>query len=108
MSAFSNTMGVNEIEMTITARAFCPLGKDGYTNNFTILFLPNEVIPDYLDIEKWVNENIIESQVLTIEDSVSVIFKYLNDTYKPKFLTVHSYVDDAVHFPVKVTKHLQV
>ena len=103
MTAFKNTMHVNEIEMKIVARSYCPLGQDGYTNRFTVLFSPNEVIPDYIDVEKWVQKNITESSVLTIEDSVSLLYNYLNDTYKPMFLTITSEVDDAAHFPVKVT-----
>lgn len=104
MSAFANTMEIDEITMSISAKAYCPLGKDNYTNQFSIMFEPQDTIPDYIDIEIWVKEHINESKVLTIEDSVHELYEYLLVNYNPSSLKVTSSVDDAAHFPVKVTK----
>lgn len=117
---FKNTQKISKIVFSPKepSHCLCPLGqlfcdktaKKGkkallphYTNNFTIEFTPGEVICDYLDVEDWIREN-IDNETLTIEDSVAMLYGYLETTYKPAHLKVTSDVYDALHGPATVTK----
>lgn len=99
----------------------CPLGqlycdelaKNGskkmlphYTNNFKITLIPDKVICDYLDIEKWIQTN-LNDETLTIEDSVYKLYNFIYSEYSPKYLLVESFVNDALHGEVTVMKESQ-
>lgn len=98
-----NTYGISSINFSPTAKCFCPLGKDWYTNNFDVTFVPDEHIPDYCEVDKWIDENINRKELI-IEAAVAALYDYLNDTYAPHTLVVSSHVKDAKHCPVKATK----
>ena len=117
---FENKQGITEIifRPKNACHNLCPLGqlycdelaKDGskpmlphYTNKFTIHFYPGKVICDYLDVEKWIHDN-LNDETLTIEDAVSLLFNHVNETYEPAHLVVESFVDDALHGEVLVRK----
>lgn len=117
---FENKQGITEIifRPKNACHNLCPLGqlycdelaKKGdkpmlphYTNKFTIHFYPGKDICDYLDVEKWIHEN-LNDETLTIEDAVSMLFNHVFDTYKPAHLVVESFVDDALHGEVLVRK----
>jgi len=120
MGMFKNTQKISSITFRPknSCHNLCPLGqlycdelaKDGskpllphYTNQFTIDFVPGEFVCDYIDVEKWIDQN-LNNETLIIEDCVAMLFDYINTTYKPKWLQVESFVDDALHGPVKVTR----
>lgn len=112
MPSFLNIQGISVIEMHCKMRGFCPLGDDYYTNQFKVTFKPGTQIPDYCDVENFLlaNEKLIyhkefnpHGKKLIIEDSVDLLYEHLQQ-YKPLFLRVESYVDDAAHFPVLVVK----
>ena len=120
MGTFKNIQNISEIVFRPknACHNLCPLGqlycdelsKNGskpmlphYTNKFTITFTPGEVICDYLDVEKWIQNN-LNDETLTIEDAVSKLFDYLEEEYNPAHLIVESYVDDALHGAVNVKK----
>jgi len=120
MGMFKNTQKISEIvfEPKEVCHNLCPLGqlwcdeqvKNGdrprlahYTNHFKIHMVPGDLICDYLDVEKWIRDNLNDSTIV-IEDAVSKLFDYLDSTYKPKHLKVESYVDDAIHGPVTVVR----
>lgn len=120
MAMFKNDQKISKIVFSPKepCHNFCPLGQlycneiaqEGekpklahYTNHFTITFYPNALICDYCDVEKWVRNN-LNDRDLIIEDCVSMLFDYINDTYKPKYLLVESFVDDAVHGPVTISR----
>lgn len=121
---FKNKQGISKIVFSpkFPCHNECPLGqlvcdaeakakgkepkKAHYTNNFTVTFIPNRVICDYCDIEAWIAEN-LNDKLLIIEDVVEKLFTYIYDTYKPKYLRVESFVQDAIHGPVTVTKETQ-
>lgn len=119
MGMFKNTQQISQIIFEPkTTHNFCPLGqiycdelaKDGskpllphYTNHFRITFSPDEIICDYIDVEKWI-ANKINNENLIIEDAVANLYDYIYNTYKPAYLKVETYVDDAMHGAVTVIK----
>ena len=122
MGMFQNTQKITKIVFEPkSTHNFCPLGqlycdkmaKNGskpslphYTNHFKITFIPDTILCDYVDVEEWIHEK-INDETLIIEDCVSMLFDYINDTYKPSYLKVESYVPDAVHGPVTIERETQ-
>ena len=119
MGMFKNTQKITKIVFEPkTTHNFCPLGqlycdeleKQGspkmlphYTNHFKITFCPGELVCDYIDVEKWIART-INDKTLIIEDAVSMLFDYIMETYKPKYLLVETYVNDAMHGAVTVMR----
>lgn len=97
----SNDYGVKSITMYPSAKCYCPLGKDWYTNEFEVKMQVKDAIPDYCEVEAWLDEN-IRGKSLIIEEAVSKFRQYLEGTYSPASLMVSSSVCDALHFPVVV------
>ena len=102
MPQFKNSMGISEISFEMKTRNFCPLGQDFYTNQFEVNFEPGAMIPDYCDIQERINAEVGGAD-LSIETAVAQVYQIV-DQYEPLSLTVLSYADDAVHFPVIVKK----
>lgn len=102
MSAFANTMGIDEIEFKMKTRNFCPLGQDYYTNQLAVSILVGEIVPDYCVVQKDINEQVNQKE-LSIEDAVAKVGEIISE-YEPLAAVIESYADDAVHFPVKVKK----
>lgn len=98
-----NEFGIKSIIVESTAKCYCPLGNDWYTNQFTVEFNPGEYIPDYCEMDNWIAVN-INGQTMIIEAAVDKLYSYLIETYKPNDLYVESYVDDARHSTVTVCK----
>lgn len=98
-----NTYGIRTIAITAEAKCFCPIGKDWYTNHFSIDFVPNELIPDYCEVDKFIEGN-INGHHLIIEEAVNILHSYMKDTYAPSLVEVTSSVDDAKHCNVTVIK----
>ena len=96
-----NEYGVKRIIMYPEAICYCPLGNDWYTNKFEVMMKVNDVIPDYCEVEKWLDKN-IRGKSLIIEDALEKFRKYLTETYSPAFIEITSSVEDAKHFPVRV------
>ena len=120
MAMFVNTQKISYIKFRPRngCHNICPLGQEyvnrntpegkvrvpaHYTNFFTSEMQCGELVPDYCDIEDWINDN-LSNQTLIIEDCVDMLYNYVYDTYKPITLQVTSKVDDAVHGPVEVVK----
>ena len=120
MGMFKNTQGINKIVFSPkkACHNICPLGQEfvnkntpegkqpvpaHYTNHFKIEMVCGELVPDYCDIEEWIDDH-LSNQTLIIEDCVQKLFDYIRDTYQPHSLQVTSKVDDAVHGPVEVSK----
>ena len=102
MAKFKNEQGISLIEFTQNIQDFCPLGNDWYTNQITVSMIPDSIIPDYCDIDDFTRS--LGGKDLIIEDVVDAIFKYIEEEYAPKDLSVSSYVNDAKHMPVTVVK----
>lgn len=96
-----NTMKIDLIKYEDKLKCFCPLGNDYYHNQLTIEFVPNEVIPDYIKLHNDIQA--LTNEVLTIEDAVVKVLDIVKE-YDPLFIHVYSYVYDAPHPTVTVTK----
>lgn len=103
MAAFENTMNINMITMFIDDLTVdCPIGKAPYDASYEVLFIPDRIIPDYIEVEKWVNAN-ISLKNLTIEASLKLFKDYLIQTYNPAYVTITCKVIGAAHFDVEVS-----
>ena len=98
-----NVKKISSIRIESEAKCYCPLGQDWYTNHFTIDFEPDQYFPDYCQVDKWIDEN-INGKHMIIEDAVDMLHAYLKDTCMPYTCVVTSYVNDAKHSTVTVTK----
>lgn len=98
-----NKFGITGITIHPTARCYCPLGNDWYTNQFEVSIVPSGIIPDYCEIDKFVGSTINGSHII-IEEAVNMLYEVIKDTYEPVSLKVTSTVTDAAHSPVTVTK----
>jgi len=98
-----NKQKISEIVMKGRSHNFCPIGQTHYTNNYEVVLFPNEVIPDYLDVQDFIEKEINDKELI-IEDCVSMLFNHLSISYNPTYLKVSSNVTDAVHPEVTVVK----
>ena len=96
-----NDYGVRRITMYPEAICYCPLCKDWYTNKFEVVMTVEDMIPDYCEVEEWLDEN-LRGKPLIIEEAINEFHEYLSDTYNPESIEITSTVDDAKHFPVRV------
>lgn len=97
-----NKYGIRNISIDAQAKCYCPLGRDWYTNQFTIDIEVANDIPDYVKLDEWIAENINEHSMI-IEEAVATVYEHVRDEYNPYNCSVHSYVDDAAHGVVTVT-----
>lgn len=101
-----NNEKITEIIMKPFAECKCAIGKDWYHIDFYVVFKPDGFYPDYMNVSKWVSEN-LNGQELNIESAVCMLANHLKENYAPCSLSVTARVDDVVtHFPVEVTKTL--
>ena len=98
-----NTQGITQIIYRTKTRNYCPIGKDWYTSNIQAQIEPDNIIPDYIDLDKFVAEQINQKEMI-IEDVVNALYNHISAEYKPKSLTVTIHVDDAAHSEVVVSK----
>lgn len=98
-----NEFAITGITINPTARCFCPLGNDWYTNQFTVSITPAALIPDYCDIDTFVGSEINGKKII-IEEAVIMLYDFIKKNYHPAALKVVSTVTDAAHSPVTVTK----
>lgn len=98
-----NEYGISRIKIESTAKNYCPLGKDWYTNNFTIEIDVADSIPDYCDIDEYIYMT-INGRSMIIEEAVKYLHDFIVNKYNPDKCVVRSYVDDAAHSAVTVEK----
>lgn len=100
MASFENKFNISEIRMRRRLHNLCTIGQDWFTSNLEIVLVPNEIIPDYIEVDKSIQK--LEGKELVIEEIVNYILEDLKE-YKPSYIRVTSKVDDATHLPVEVT-----
>lgn len=98
-----NTQGITQIVYKTRTRNYCPIGKDWYTSNIQAQIEPDNTIPDYIDLDKFVSEQINQKEMI-IEDVVNAVYNHISAEYTPKSLTITIKVDDAAHSEVIVSK----
>lgn len=99
-----NKYRINQITIKSKAKCFCPLGKDWYTNQFEVYMEPSDFIPDYCELDDFIEQQ-INGKEFIIEEAVAVLYEYIAVKYKPVVLSVESAVDDAAHSAVTVTRN---
>lgn len=98
-----NEYGISKIKIDATSKNYCPLGKDWYTNNFEIELRAGDFIPDYCEVDNYINQTINGRQMI-IEEAVKYLHDFIVKKYNPDKCVVRSYVEDAAHSPVTVER----
>lgn len=95
-NSFKNIYGVSKITLTKKIHCYCRLGGDWYTNQLTISFVPNNDIPDYVYLDKAIEDR-CERKDLIIEEVLNEICNIIKEQV-PSATDIHieSYVDDSV------------
>ena len=75
-----NKEKVTKYEFRKSITAFCPLGDRGYLASITAEVYPDDVIADFIDIDKAILD--LEGKPLTGEAMAGEVYKILKDTYK--------------------------
>ena len=99
MASFENKYNISKIKMFKKVHNLCTIGQDWFTNNLEITIIPDKIIPDYIEVDKSIQE--FEAKELVIEEVVNGILEELKK-YDPKYISVKSSVNDAMHLPVEV------
>lgn len=102
MNKLPNVEKVAEIVMKPFAYTMCQIGQDWFRNSFEVVFVPGDCYPDYMEVEKYVQEN-IEGKELNIEQAARLLYDFLHDEYNPRQLTVYNHIKDCkTHFDVDI------
>lgn len=102
MSTFVNNPKISTITFNQNVQAFCPIGHAWCTYQITVNMSPASLVPDYCEVEKFLRD--MSGSAMAIETCVGDVYDWLMEQYEPYYLEVRLYCDDAVHFPVLVTK----
>lgn len=105
-NSFPNNYGISKITLIKKVHAYCRLGNDWYTNQLVISFTPDKEIPDYVYIDRAIEEQ-CEKQDLLIEEVIDKIYKIIKEQApSSKDIHISSYVDDSVpkNMQVKVER----
>lgn len=97
----SNVQSITTIEADKRISLYCPIGKDYYTADVLIKFMPDNFYPDYIDLDVFLNR--LSGLSLTIEDAAEEVYNELQ-SYKPKKAKVTIEAFSNTHLHVKVTK----
>lgn len=97
----NNTQSITTIEANKRISLYCPIGKDFYTADVYIKFIPDKYYMDYIDLDKFLNG--LGGKSLTIEDGCKEIYNELQ-RYKPKNTSVTIKAFSNTHLNVTVTK----
>lgn len=89
------------IEADKRINLYCPIGKDYYTADVYITFLPNAFYMDYIDLDVFITK--LSGMGLTIEDAAKAIYDELQ-RYMPLKAKVTIEAYSNAHLHVKVTK----
>lgn len=99
-----NTWKIDHVQMECKAEAImCPLGRAPYTAEFTVDAYDPEEIPDYLDVQKFLDRHMTNSTYI-IEELLPLFERYLIKAFDPLRLQIIVSVRDAAHFPVTLAK----
>ena len=97
-----NKEKVKKITMYPVAHTLCAIGQDFYKYEFKVEFEVGNYYPDYMDVEKWVMNN-LDGKELNIEQGMRLFYDWLVESYDPLNLKLTAVVKDAkTHFPVEV------
>lgn len=97
----NNTQSITTIKANKQISLYCPIGKDYYTADIYITFLPNAFYMDYIDLDLFIAN--LGGKSLTIEDACNEVYNELQK-YKPKKTSVTIKAHSNTHLDVIVTK----
>lgn len=97
----SNTQSISVIKADKRISLYCPIGKDYYTADVNIKFLPNAFYMDYIELDQFLNN--MGGSNLTIEEATEKIYNELQ-RYMPKKASVTIEAYSNTHLNVTVTK----
>lgn len=97
----NNTQSISLIEASKRISLYCPIGKDYYTADVYIKFVPDSHYMDYIDLDAFLNR--LSGLSLTIEDAANEIYTSLQ-VYNPISTTVVIDASSNTHLNVRVTK----
>ena len=97
----NNSQQISLIEADKRISLYCPIGKDYYTADIKIKFLPNAFYMDYMDLDQFINN--MGGSNLTIEEAIEQIYNELQ-RYMPKKVSVTIEAFSNTHLHVIVTK----
>lgn len=100
--AFENKQRINKIKIAGRARMFCPMGNAWYTGDFAITLQNPSSIPDYLDVDKFINE--LDGNECIIEDAVASVYDFMVEQVGGGKVCVSCAVADAGHAAVTVER----
>ena len=104
MEKLRNSEDIKKIIMKPVAYTKCVIGQDWYKNELTIVFYPDKVYPDYIDVNDWIMKH-IDGQELNIETVVDKIYAMLEQEYQPKQIQIYNNIKGCkTHFDVVVIK----
>ena len=96
-----NIQKVNLIEADKRISLYCPIGKDFYTADVSIKFIPDAYYMDYIELDQFLNR--LSGLSLTIEEAAKDIYEELQKYYPAKVrVTIEAFSNTHLH--VKVTK----
>lgn len=96
-----NLQKINLIEADKRINLYCPIGKDYYTADVTIKFVPDKYYMDYIDLDQYLNR--LSGLSLTIEEAAKDIYEELQ-LYAPVQTKVTIEAFSNTHLHVKATK----
>lgn len=100
MARFENKMNISSLEMHPTVKCICTIGQTLCTYEMHIHFMPNRVIPDYLEVDEFINQ--MYGKEYTMEEAAAYVADYLFAEYAPVTVDVTLTCKDARHFPATV------
>lgn len=99
---FENTYGITNIEYSGNVKCYCPLGNDWYYADIQIEIENPEMIPDYCDIDSYLDS--LNGQSLILEDICQQIFSFTEMQIKSGQILIKIFTDNATHSPVSISK----
>lgn len=104
MDRIENKEGIVKIIMRPTAVTKCAIGQDWYKHEFEVFFVPGACYPDYMQVEKWIMDE-IDGKELNIEEAVAKLYDMLEQEYTPEQISIKDRIrGNKVHFDVIVQK----
>lgn len=103
MKHLANLENVGIITMRPTVCTLCAIGQDWFQSELKITFIPGDCYPDYIEVQKWIMDN-VDGMEMNIEHVARAVYDFLANEYKPLALTVTNHVAECKsHFEVDVT-----
>lgn len=102
MNFIENIENVTSIIMKPIACVKCKIGQDWYQCNFEVEFIPDISYPDYIEVQKFIMDN-IDGTELNIEQASKMLYDFLLQYHPKKMKVINRITGCKSHFDVIVT-----